>query len=91
MLTAGIAYGMLAGLPPVAGLYLSLLAPLLYMFFGTARQNSLGTFAVVSLMTRAALESTAAEQRPEAASVLALAVGIVHVSAGRGGTGWPSC
>lgn len=77
----GIAYGVLAGLPAISGLYLSLLSPLLYMLFGTARQNSLGTFAVVSLMTKNALGhfSGVSISTSELAATLALAVGIIHV------------
>ncbi|KAE9551302.1 hypothetical protein FO519_005482 [Halicephalobus sp. NKZ332] len=37
-------------IPPVNGLYMSLLAPLVYMFFGTSRTTSLGSFAIVALM-----------------------------------------
>ncbi|KAF5402380.1 hypothetical protein PHET_04158 [Paragonimus heterotremus] len=46
----GMAYAMLAGLPPVYGLYVSFISPLLYAFLGRCPQLSLGTFAVVSLL-----------------------------------------
>uniref|UniRef100_A0AC34Q3B6 STAS domain-containing protein n=1 Tax=Panagrolaimus sp. JU765 TaxID=591449 RepID=A0AC34Q3B6_9BILA len=46
----GIAYALLAQVPPVVGLYVSLFPPLLYMLFGTSKHNSIGSFAVVSLM-----------------------------------------
>ncbi|GMS93176.1 hypothetical protein PENTCL1PPCAC_15351, partial [Pristionchus entomophagus] len=49
----GIAYASLAGVRPVIGLNTSLMAPLIYMFFGTSRHISLGVFAVVSLMSGA--------------------------------------
>ncbi|KAI6217599.1 STAS domain-containing protein [Aphelenchoides besseyi] len=52
----GIAYAILAGLPAIVGLYISFFPPLFYMFFGTARHNSVGSFAVVALMTRLAIE-----------------------------------
>ncbi|CAH8592008.1 unnamed protein product [Schistosoma turkestanicum] len=46
----GMAYSLLAGLPPVYGLYISFLSPLLYAIFGRCTQFSMGTFAVVSLL-----------------------------------------
>ncbi|OHV10012.1 SulP family inorganic anion transporter [Kushneria phosphatilytica] len=50
-----LAYAMLAGLPPVTGLYASLLPLLLYTLLGSSSSLSVGPMAVVSLMTAAAL------------------------------------
>ena len=54
-----MAYGMLAELPAINGLYTSFFPPLLYFFFGTSRHISLGTMAVVALMAGATTEQVA--------------------------------
>jgi SulP family sulfate permease len=50
-----LAYAMLAGLPPVVGLYASILPLIAYAIFGTSRTLAVGPVAVVSLMTAAAV------------------------------------
>ncbi|KAI1308387.1 hypothetical protein EDD11_004316 [Mortierella claussenii] len=45
-----MAYAMLASLPPVHGLYTSLVPTVLYSILGTSRHMSTGTFAITSLL-----------------------------------------
>ena len=55
MIPQGMAYAMVAGLPPVAGLYASIVPPLLYALFGSSMTQSIGPMAITSLMTAAVL------------------------------------
>lgn len=50
-LPQGMAYAMLADLPPIVGLYVAFFPVLIYYFLGTSKHISMGTVAVVSLMT----------------------------------------
>jgi SulP family sulfate permease len=54
-----LAYALLAGLPPEAGIYASIVPIILYAIFGTSRALAVGPVAVVSLMTAAAIGNIA--------------------------------
>lgn len=49
-----MAYSVLAGLPPVYGLYVSFFSPLLFCIFGSSRHVSVGVFSITCLMAYAA-------------------------------------
>lgn len=55
LIPQSLAYALLAGLPPEAGLYASIAPIILYAIFGTSRALAVGPVAVVSLMTAAAI------------------------------------
>ncbi|XP_063978806.1 prestin-like isoform X2 [Diachasmimorpha longicaudata] len=58
----GMAYGLLGNLQPVVGIYMAFFPVLVYFIFGTSRHVSMGTFAIVCLMTGKAV---AAYSTPE--------------------------
>ncbi|MFM9437766.1 sulfate permease, SulP family [Janthinobacterium sp. CG_23.3] len=77
MIPQGMAYALVAGLPPVAGIYASILPPVLYALFGSSMTQSVGPMAIVSLMTAAALAPMA---DPGSALYLTLAAQLALIS-----------
>ena len=55
MIPQGMAYALVAGLPPVVGIYASIVPPALYALFGTSSTQSVGPMAIISLMTASSL------------------------------------
>jgi SulP family sulfate permease len=51
LIPQGMAYASIAGLPPVYGLYASIIPIIIYAIFGTSRQLAVGPVAMVSLLT----------------------------------------
>jgi len=85
LIPQGMAYALLAGLPPQMGLYASIAPLLFYALFGTSRTLAVGPVAIVSLMVASALSSMVAPGSPEYAAyaiLLALLSGIFLVLLG---------
>lgn len=80
LIPQSLAYALLAGLPPVVGLYASILPLVAYAVFGTSRTLAVGPVAVVSLMTASAAGAVAAQGTAlylEAAITLAALSGVM--------------
>ena len=80
LIPQSLAYAMLAGLPPEAGLYASIAPLLVYGVLGSSRVLAVGPVAVVSLMTATAIGDLAAIGSAaywSAAITLALLSGLV--------------
>ncbi|WP_348521319.1 SulP family inorganic anion transporter [Chromohalobacter sp. 296-RDG] len=85
LIPQALAYAMLAGLPPVVGLYASLAPLLIYTLLGTSTTLSVGPMAVVALMTASALEGVATPGSGEylsAALTLAVLSGAILIVMG---------
>lgn len=81
----GMAYAMLAGLPPIYGLYAAMIPQLIYAVLGTSRQLSVGPVAMDSLLVAVAIGQFAAAETTQYISLailLAFMVGIVHLLMG---------
>ena len=80
-----MAYALLAGLPPVVGLYASTVPLVVYALFGSSRQLAVGPVAIVSLMTLAAVAPFAEPGSPDfvaLATLLMLMVGVLQTVLG---------
>ena len=53
LIPQGMAYAMLAGMPPIYGLYASIIPLILYAIFGTSRQLAVGPVAMIALLIAA--------------------------------------
>lgn len=71
LIPQGMAYAMIAGLPPIYGLYAATLPLILYALLGTSRQLAVGPVAMVSLLTAAGIGAMA---EAGTASYIALAI-----------------
>jgi SulP family sulfate permease len=71
-----MAYAMLAGLPPIIGLYAALIPLVVYALFGSSRQLAVGPVAMVSLMVAAAV-GVLADGDPARTLVLAVLLSLL--------------
>lgn len=76
LIPQSLAYALLAGLPPEAGIYASIVPIVLYAIFGTSRALAVGPVAVVSLLTASAIGQVA-EQGTAGYAVAALTLALL--------------
>lgn len=85
LVPSAMAYGDLAGVNPVAGLYVALGAMVLYALFGTSKQLIMGPEATTAIMTAAAVAPLAGGdpvRYAELAALAAILVGVLSILAG---------
>lgn len=81
----GMAYAMIAGLPPVHGLYAAMVPLLAYIFLGTSKHLAIGPVAMDSLLVAAGLATlsvTGVENYIALAILLAFMVGSIQLLLG---------
>lgn len=83
LIPMGMAYAVLAGVPPIYGLYAGLVPPLVYAFFGTSRHLAVGPVAIDMLIVAAGVGVLAegdGARYVALAIVLAALVGIMQIA-----------
>ena len=78
LIPQGIAYALIAGLPPIYGLYCALVPQIMYAIFGSSRQVAIGPVAMDSLIVATGVSTLAlagSESYISIAILLALMVG----------------
>ena len=81
LIPQGIAYALIAGLPPIYGLYCALVPQVLYAIFGSSRQVAIGPVAMDSLIVATGVSTLAlagSESYIAIAILLALMVGALQ-------------
>ncbi len=85
LIPQGMAYALIAGLPPIYGLYASLVPLVIYALLGTSRQLAVGPVAMVSLLVAAGVAPLAEGdpgQYVTLALLLAFMVGVIQLGLG---------
>lgn len=85
LIPQGMAYAMIAGLPPIYGLYASLMPQVVYAFMGSSRQLSVGPVAMDSLLVAlglGALSLSGVNEYIAMAILLAFMMGVVQLILG---------
>ncbi len=85
LIPQGIAYALIAGLPPIYGLYSALIPQIVYAIFGSSRQVAIGPVAMDSLIVATGVSTIAlagSESYVAIAILLALLVGMIQFTMG---------
>jgi SulP family sulfate permease len=82
LIPQGMAYALLAGLPPIYGLYAGFIPLLIYPLFGSSRQLSVGPVALISILIFSGISAFAKPGSPEfiqLAMLTSLVAGVIQL------------
>jgi sulfate permease, SulP family len=85
LIPQGMAYALIAGMPPIYGLYASLVPLVVYALLGSSRQLAVGPVAMISILVAAGVAPLAGgdpQRYVELALLLALMVGAIQLAMG---------
>ena len=85
LIPQGLAYALIAGLPPIYGLYAALIPLMVYALFGSSGQLAVGPVAMVSLLVAAGVGEMAepgSDSYLQLAIMLAFLVGVIQLVLG---------
>jgi len=91
MIPQSVAYAQLAGMPPVTGIYASILPALVAVLFSSSQRLSVGPTALTALLIAASLTGLAQPGSPQWVTLavwLALLTGLLQVALGLARFGW---
>jgi sulfate permease, SulP family len=74
LIPQGMAYAMLAGIPPIMGLYAATLPLLVYALLGTSRQLAVGPMAMASLLVAGGINELLPPEQATVAAAISLTI-----------------
>lgn len=83
LIPQGMAYAMLAGMPPIYGLYAAVFPPMIYAWLGSSRRLAVGPAAITCILVTSAVAPLAVVESPEYigyVALLSILTGLVYIT-----------